>query len=65
MHRVWHRWAERPIFGKIRFMNYNGCKRKFDVARYVAEWAPAPAAKKGKAGPDTGVPTPKSKKARV
>uniref|UniRef100_A0A8C1MQH0 Deoxyribodipyrimidine photo-lyase n=1 Tax=Cyprinus carpio TaxID=7962 RepID=A0A8C1MQH0_CYPCA len=24
-------WAERPIFGKIRFMNYAGCKRKFDL----------------------------------
>ena len=21
-------WKERPIFGKIRYMNYNGCKRK-------------------------------------
>eukprot|EP00935_MAST-01C_sp_MAST-1C-sp1_P002869 g2869.t1 len=28
-------WKERPIFGKIRFMNYNGCKRKFDVAAFV------------------------------
>lgn len=24
-------WVERPIFGKIRYMNSNGCKRKFDV----------------------------------
>jgi deoxyribodipyrimidine photo-lyase len=24
-------WAERPIFGKIRYMNYDGCRRKFDV----------------------------------
>uniref|UniRef100_A0A7S4ERN8 Deoxyribodipyrimidine photo-lyase n=2 Tax=Chrysotila carterae TaxID=13221 RepID=A0A7S4ERN8_CHRCT len=31
-------WTERAIFGKIRFMNYNGCKRKFDIARYVAKW---------------------------
>merc|ERR1712166_766299 len=22
-------WGERPIFGKIRYMNYNGCKKKF------------------------------------
>lgn len=22
-------WKERPVFGKIRFMNYNGCKRKY------------------------------------
>ena len=27
-------WTERPVFGKIRFMNYNGCKRKFDVNTY-------------------------------
>ena len=28
-------WKERDIFGKIRFMNYAGCKRKFDVAGFV------------------------------
>jgi len=28
-------WFERPIFGKIRYMNYNGCKRKFDVEAYI------------------------------
>lgn len=28
-------WTERPVFGKIRFMNYNGCKRKFDTAVYI------------------------------
>ncbi len=28
-------WSERPVFGKIRFMNYNGCKRKFDVDKYI------------------------------
>lgn len=31
-------WAERPIFGKIRYMNYNGCKRKFDVAKYIKKF---------------------------
>jgi deoxyribodipyrimidine photo-lyase len=31
-------WKERPIFGKIRFMNYNGCKRKFNVANFVARY---------------------------
>jgi len=31
-------WNERPIFGKIRYMNYNGCKRKFDVKAYVAKY---------------------------
>ncbi|KAE8055161.1 hypothetical protein FH972_012022 [Carpinus fangiana] len=29
-------WKERAIFGKIRYMNYAGCKRKFDVDGYVA-----------------------------
>ncbi|GFR43830.1 hypothetical protein Agub_g4951, partial [Astrephomene gubernaculifera] len=29
-------WAERPIFGKIRYMNYAGCKRKFDIKAYCA-----------------------------
>lgn len=28
-------WTERPVYGKIRYMNYNGCKRKFDVAAYI------------------------------
>lgn len=28
-------WTERPVFGKIRYMNYNGCARKFDVDRYA------------------------------
>jgi deoxyribodipyrimidine photo-lyase len=28
-------WSERPIFGKIRYMNYNGCKRKFNVNSYI------------------------------
>lgn len=32
-------WAERPVFGKIRFMNYAGCKRKFDVDKYCARVA--------------------------
>lgn len=28
-------WQERPVFGKIRYMNYNGCKRKFNVDGYI------------------------------
>jgi len=28
-------WKERPIFGKIRYMNANGLKRKFDMKKYV------------------------------
>ncbi|XP_012254558.2 deoxyribodipyrimidine photo-lyase isoform X2 [Athalia rosae] len=31
-------WAERSIFGKIRYMNYKGCQRKFDVKAFVARW---------------------------
>ena len=27
-------WKERDIFGKIRYMNYDGCKRKFNIAGY-------------------------------
>ena len=30
-------WGERPVFGKIRYMSFNGAKSKFDVARYIAE----------------------------
>lgn len=29
-------WRERPIFGKIRYMNYAGCKRKFNVDGYIS-----------------------------
>lgn len=29
-------WAERAVYGKIRYMNENGCKRKFDVQKYIA-----------------------------
>jgi len=28
-------WAERPVFGKIRYMNAAGLKRKFDAEAYV------------------------------
>ena len=31
-------WKERPIFGKIRFMNYAGCKRKFKVDTFVSRY---------------------------
>ena len=29
-------WPERKIFGKIRYMSYEGCRRKFDVNKYIA-----------------------------
>ncbi len=28
-------WFERPVYGKIRYMNAAGCRRKFDVERYI------------------------------
>ncbi|MGA1873563.1 MAG: deoxyribodipyrimidine photolyase, partial [Thermoplasmatota archaeon] len=28
-------WTERPIFGKVRYMNDKGLKRKFDIDSYV------------------------------
>lgn len=28
-------WAERPILGKVRYMNSAGCRRKFDVDLYI------------------------------
>lgn len=31
-------WAERPIFGKIRYMNDKGLARKFDMERYVRKF---------------------------
>ena len=30
-------WFERPIFGKIRYMNYNGAKNKFNIAEYIRQ----------------------------
>eukprot|EP00596_Hydrurales_sp_CCMP1899_P002020 CAMPEP_0119053944 /NCGR_PEP_ID=MMETSP1177-20130426/74747_1 /TAXON_ID=2985 /ORGANISM="Ochromonas sp, Strain CCMP1899" /LENGTH=508 /DNA_ID=CAMNT_0007034029 /DNA_START=134 /DNA_END=1660 /DNA_ORIENTATION=- len=34
-------WKERPIFGKIRYMNYNGCKNKFDISAFIGRYKPA------------------------
>jgi deoxyribodipyrimidine photo-lyase len=34
-------WTERPVFGKIRYMNANGLHRKFDIQAYVARWLEA------------------------
>jgi len=31
-------WAERKVFGKIRCMVYDGCRRKFDVAKFVKKY---------------------------
>jgi deoxyribodipyrimidine photo-lyase len=32
-------WGERPVFGKIRYMNRNGCKRKFDISAYIEKFS--------------------------
>ncbi len=28
-------WQERAVFGKVRYMSYNGCKSKFDIQAYI------------------------------
>jgi deoxyribodipyrimidine photo-lyase len=32
-------WGERPVFGKVRYMNANGLRRKFRIDAYVAKVA--------------------------
>lgn len=34
-------WGERAVFGKIRYMSYDGCARKFDVRQCIARFMPA------------------------
>jgi len=59
-------WAERPVFGKIRYMNYNGCKRKFDVNRYVDTWGGKGAAQsKLRFGAKKPADAPPAKRAKV
>ncbi|MDQ6985581.1 MAG: hypothetical protein Q9M91_02115 [Candidatus Dojkabacteria bacterium] len=31
-------WFEREVFGKIRYMNFNGLKRKFDIDKYIVKF---------------------------
>ncbi len=31
-------WFNRDVFGMIRYMNYNGAKKKFDVKAYIAKY---------------------------
>ncbi len=28
-------WGERPVFGMIRYMSFNGCKSKFNIRTYI------------------------------
>lgn len=41
--RAWG--PERQVFGKIRYMNYEGCKRKFDILKYITSHNPSEANK--------------------
>lgn len=31
-------WGDRSIFGKVRYMNYSGAKRKFDIKTYIERY---------------------------
>jgi deoxyribodipyrimidine photo-lyase len=33
-------WFPRPVFGKVRYMSYSGCKAKFDTNRYIQNNTP-------------------------
>lgn len=33
-------WGERAVFGKTRYMNYQGLKRKFKIDEYIRRWIP-------------------------
>ena len=61
-------WKERDVFGKIRYMNYAGCKRKFKVADYAAKWprktppAAATSTKKQQRPDGGGAAAPQKKK---
>jgi deoxyribodipyrimidine photo-lyase len=63
-------WAERQVFGKIRFMNFNGCKRKFKVDTYIGMYKGAAknaldAEKKHKPTKSIFAPPPKKRKTQV
>ncbi len=32
-------WFSKPVFGKVRYMNANGCARKFNVQQYIDQYA--------------------------
>jgi deoxyribodipyrimidine photo-lyase len=31
-------WFDRPVYGKIRYMNASGCAKKFNIQAYIARW---------------------------
>ena len=32
-------WFERPVYGKIRYMNRNGAEKKFDIKSYISKYS--------------------------
>ena len=32
------KWGERPVYGRIRYMSYKGCKGKFDIFEYIKKY---------------------------
>ena len=32
-------WFERPVYGKIRYMNRNGAEKKFDIKAYIGKYS--------------------------
>ncbi len=32
-------WAERPVFGTVRYMGAEGLRRKFDIEEYIQRWS--------------------------
>ena len=47
-------WGERPVFGKVRYMNANGLRRKFDIEAYVREVQRLSAAQRAHDGQPAG-----------
>lgn len=35
-------WFDRPVYGKVRYMNANGAKKKFDTELYIKTWLDLP-----------------------
>jgi deoxyribodipyrimidine photo-lyase len=31
-------WNQHPVYGKIRYMNESGCRRKFDVKKFISHF---------------------------
>jgi hypothetical protein len=62
--RAWG--PERKVFGKIRFMNYEGCKRKFDIRKYISVHGSATGKSDASAAPSKKKqPTTKTKQTQL